>query len=156
MGTFPISPQQTEAGIPFVEYHREAATQTFKLGALLVRDANGYIAEAGAAPAVVYGISAAEGQNLASSGLNGNSCPVYRLKPGLKFEGTLVAAGGLTQTMFGENYGFVKNGTSGYWELVPADAGDQGTVVSASSRMPIGTVDPIVDFTFDAANIQEP
>jgi hypothetical protein len=151
--SFPISPQQHEAGFPFVEYHAEVASSVFKAGAPLVRDANGFMAECGAAPALIYGFAVNDGQNLASSGLNGDSCAVYRAKPGTKFEGQLI--GTLTQTMEGENYGLVKNGTTLYWEIIPADAGDQIEVVGHSSRMPIGTVDPIVDFTVDAANIQE-
>lgn len=151
MGTFPISPQQSRAGIPEVHYLPEVASATWKVGALLLRDANGFMAECGAAPATLYGVAVNAGQNLASSGLA--KCAVYRPRPGERFECTLVTAA-LTQTMAGENYGFVKNG-SGYWELVPADAGDQAVVSGWSSLVKIGAVDPIIDITFDEANLQE-
>ena len=150
MGTFPISPAQMDAGIPECYYLPEVASSTWKAGALLVRDANGFMAECAADPTAIWGVAAHDGQNLSASGAK--KCAVYRAKAGQKFEGTLV--GTLAQTMAGENYGFAKNG-SGYWEIVPAETEDTATVQDWSSRMPIGTVDPIVDFTFDSANIQE-
>lgn len=151
MGTFPISPAQMDAGIPECYYLPEAASQTFKAGALLVRNASGFMEECAADPTTIWGVAAHDGQNLAVAGA-GPKCAVFRAKAGQKFEGTLI--GTLAQTMAGENYGFAKNG-SGYWEIVPAETEDTATVQDWSSRMPIGTVDAIVDFTFDAANIQE-
>lgn len=139
-----------EAGIPQVFYEPEVAAATWKAGALLVRDANGFMAECAADPTTIWGVAVNDGQNLAASGTK--KCAVIRAKPGLLFEGTLV--GTLAQTMAGENYGFTKN-ASGYWEIVPAELEDTATVQSWSSRMPIGTVDPVVEFTFDQANIQE-
>lgn len=147
----PIGPQQSEAGFPMVDYFPEAATQTFKIGQPLIRDAAGFLAKAGTAPAVIYGFAATDGQNLAVAGV-GNLAGVYRAGPTKKFEATLI--GTLTQTMAGENYGLVEQ-ADGNWAAVPADVGDQVVIAGWSSRVKVGDVDPIVDITVDQANIQE-
>lgn len=149
--SFPFSPQQSRAGIPEVHYGPEKSGMTWKKGAVIVRDANGFFAEAGAAPATFFGFAVEEGQNLATDGAK--QCGVYRPRPGERFEGVLLATYAITQ--LGENYGLVKNGTTGYWEIEDSDVADQVTVCSVSSQVKVGDVNPIVDFTVDQANLQE-
>jgi len=134
-----------------VYYLPEVASATWKPGSPLVRDANGFMAECAADPTTLWGFAVENGQNLASSGLK--KCAVYRPRPGERFEGTLVGTWALT--MLGENYGLLKNATTLYWEIVPAETEDTVTVMSVSSRVAVGTVDPIVDFSVDEANLQE-
>ncbi len=147
-----ISPQQSQAGIEAKPYYLpEVAGATWKAGAPLVRDANGFMAECGAAPALIWGFAAHDGQNLASSGLK--KCAVYRAAPMVRFEGTLLEALAVTQQ--GESYGLVKGG-DGVWYISSADAGDQVTALSYSSRSTVGSANQTVDFEVETANIQEP
>jgi hypothetical protein len=148
----PISPQQSTAGLePYVEMLPEVASSTWKAGAPVVRDANGFIAECGAAPTSVYGFAVNDGQNLASSGLK--KCAVYRAHQNARFEGVLKMAA-LTQTVAGEAFRLVK-GADGIWYADQANSGPMN-IVGWSSKVKIGDTDPIVDMTVLAANIQEP
>lgn len=152
MAYMPISPQQAVSGIEDpVVLLPEVASSVWKAGAPVVRDANGFIAECGAAPATVFGFACFDGQNLASSGLK--KCAIFRAKPGIRFEGNLKVAA-LTQTMAGEAYRLVK-GADGIWYVDQGFAGPMN-VYSWSSRVKIGDLDPIVDFTLLASGLQEP
>lgn len=147
-----IGPQRSAAGIaPKVDSLPEAASQTFKAGAPLIINAAGFIEECAAAPALIYAIAVKPGQNGATAGLYQSL--FHRVGPDIEFDGTLL--GTLTQTMIGENYGLVK-GADGIWYIDPADVADQVVVKANNSRNPIGTVNAVVDFTIDAANIQTP
>lgn len=152
MPYLPISPSQSDAGIePKVAMMEEVASSTWKAGAPLVRDANGFMAECGAAPASVWGFAVNDGQNLASSGLK--KCAVYRAQSGVRFEGVLKMAA-FTQTVKGEAFRLVK-GADGIWYADQANAGPMN-VYSTSSRVKIGDTDPVCDFTVLASGIQEP
>ena len=152
MAYLPISPSQSAAGIePEVVMLPEVASSVWKAGAPVLRDANGFIAECGAAPATVFGFAVNDGQNLASSGLK--KCAVYRAQAGVRFEGNLKVAA-LTQTMAGEPYRLVK-GADGIWYVDQANAGPMN-VLSWSSKVKLGDLDPIVDFTLLASGTQEP
>lgn len=152
MAYLPLSPQQSVAGIEMrVAMEPEVASSTWKAGAPLVRDANGFMAECGAAPATVWGFAVNDGQNLASSGLK--KCAVYRPQQGSRLEGVLKVAA-LTATMAGEPYRLVK-GADGIWYVDQANAGPMN-VDGWSSKVKIGDTDPIVDFTVLASGLQEP
>ncbi len=149
-----FGPQRSASGIaPKVDSLPEAATQTFLAGAPLIINAAGFIEECAAAPALIYAIAVKPGQNGATAGLY--SSLFHRVGPDIEFDGTLLAAGGLTQTMIGENYGLIR-GADKIWYIDPADAADQVVIKANNSRNPVGTVNPTVDFTIDAANIQTP
>lgn len=150
MAYLAISPNQSQAGIePKVEYLEEVLSSVWKAGAPLVKDANGFAAEAGAAPALVYAFAAHDGQNLASSGLK--RAAIYRVNPLTRFEG--VWLGTIAQTIKDEAAGLVKGG-DGIWYLDPAAGTKQAIVIGWGSRVKIGDVNPIVDFTVKTANVQ--
>jgi hypothetical protein len=151
MAYIAISPNQSIAGIETVpEYWPEVASSTWKAGAPLVRDANGFLAECGAAPTSIFGFAINDGQNLASSGLK--RAGVYRCKGKARFEGNFKVAA-LAQTSAGEAFRLVK-GADGIWYIDQANAGPCN-VLGWSSHVKIGDVDPIVDFEILAANVQE-
>lgn len=151
MAYIPVSPNQSRAGIePPTEYIEEVAGATWKAGAPLVLDANGFLAEAGAAPALIYGFAMNDGQNLATSGLK--KAGVYRCMPGVRFECNWL--GTIAQTNKDEAAGFVKGG-DGIWYLDPA-AGTKQAIVKGwgNPRVKVGSVNPIVDLAVKTANIQ--
>ena len=146
-----IGPQRSAAGImPIVSEGAEAASQTFKAGAPLIRNAAGFWEECGAAPALVGGFAVNDAHNNAVAG--GATIQYHMVRAGVEFDGVLLAT--LTQTMLGEEVGLVKGG-DGIWYLSAADAGDQCLVTGYNSRYKIGSVNPVVEFQVASANIQE-
>lgn len=101
--------------IPREEF-KEAASETFKLGAVLTVNASGYIAEAGADPTLIIGLATKEGQNGASAG--DKAQPVEMALPGILFMGNMANAGDTAvtaQTDVGQGHGIAKDATSGKW-----------------------------------------
>ena len=78
----------------------EAASQTFKKGALLVYDSNGFLAEASADPTIVAGIALEAGHNYASATVS-RKCQFMPLLPGTLVEGNWVPGATGNHTLFG-------------------------------------------------------
>lgn len=150
MAYIAISPNQSSAGIAArPEYIEEVASSVWKAGAPLVKDANGFMAEAGAAPALIYGYAISDGQNLASSGLKKAGC--YRARSDVPMD--INWLGTIAQTNKDEAFGLVKGG-DGIWYGDPGAATKQLILVNWSSRVKIGDVNPIVEMITKTANIQ--
>lgn len=124
-GTFlaiqPRDPRIFEEG---AKEYPEAASQTYKKGALVILS-SGTIAEAGAAPATVFGIALKDGNNAADTSTN---ALVYPIKGNEDFSITLLES--LTQAMLGsQDCGVVKDATTGVWYASTADGGAQVRIV---------------------------
>lgn len=147
----PIGPQQSSAGIQMrVVDGLEAATQTYKAGAALTRNAAGYFAECGANPASFYGFAAQDGSNAAAVG---TPIQIYRPVPNAQFDGVLKVAA-LTQTMVGELAGLAKD-ADGIWHVDQTVVNKTINIEGYSSRTKIGDVDPIMEYTAIAATVEE-
>lgn len=159
----PIAYAYGESGhaVPEIDHVPEKASQTFKLGAPVVLN-GGYLQECAFGGAeLVYGVTAEEGQNLASDGVgtdgtsegkarnqtNSKIIPYgSRMKDGktkvYKADGINIFSIALkvgqvfAQSMVGTTYGLVKDGTTGFWYLDNTDtSGDNAvaTVVGADT-----------------------
>lgn len=122
----------------------EDPSETFKQGALLVLTAGtGQIAECGADPALVQGVSLT-----VASGVTGRDVPYIKPMRGLVFEVSMDESGGqgvyaLVQTDLGKRYGAAKDSTTGYWYLDQDETtADVFEIVGFVS--PIGTITPRV------------
>lgn len=103
------------------EAFKEAATQTFKKGALVFLSA-GYLQECGADPALIMGVASRDGQNGANAGDYKQS--VYLAHPGTLFLGNLDNGSGSTTsaaTDVGKMYGVAKHSSSGKWYVDSTD-----------------------------------
>ena len=90
----------------------EAATQSFKKGALLI-DSSGYLAEGGTDPTNIIGVS-----EEAASGTTGNDVRFTPALPNVLFEGRLLGAAAADHVLVATNryaeYGLTKD-SDGYW-----------------------------------------
>lgn len=145
-----IGPGRSQAGHAKVYALPEAATQTLKAGAPVLRNAAGFMEECAADPTLLWGFAAEDGHNGATAGLY--KLRVYRADQGVEFDG--VAKGTLTQTMFGEARGLLKD-ASGIWTLDIAETTvDQCMIQDISSRGSLAA-DQVVEFVVLTPHIQE-
>jgi hypothetical protein len=118
-----IRPVRSLTGLPYPRQAvPEAATQTFKLGALVVCT-SGFLVECGADPALILGVASRAGQNGASAGLKENV--VYLAHPDTLFVGNLdtsasEGAGVTAATDRFLTYGVAKR-TSSHWYVDKTD-----------------------------------
>ena len=99
---------------PLISF-REAATQTFKKGAVLVPSA-GFAQEAAANPTTILGVAVVAGQNNAVAGaVNSQFCPAMSNQV---FEGTLDDAGASPYTSLATDLGLTRGERLSYLELL--------------------------------------
>jgi hypothetical protein len=103
----------------------EAASQTYKRGAIVLGDAAGRIAEVAATPTSILGIAANDGQNGTAGQYN---ALYYPIRPGDQFEITLLETLAQTQ-LFDTDAGVVKDGTTSAWYASTADGGAQVRII---------------------------
>ena len=151
---------------PHDSSYQEAATQTYKTGAVLVFS-SGTIAEAGANPLGIVGIAENDGQNLGSAGFYPKESPgvggiggqgplVLWALPGVVFEANLAGttAGDPDQTHtlaitdVGTKFGIAKGTTSKLWYINFSDTTNLRVVVTGL-KDPVGTVGGRVFFMFE-------
>lgn len=107
----------------------EAATQTFKKGALCFLSA-GYLQECGADPALIMGVASRDGQNGGTAGAKHQA--VYLAHPGTLFRGNLDDGSGTTTsaaTDRGKMYGVAKHSGSGKWYVDSTDTTAKRVVI---------------------------
>jgi hypothetical protein len=134
-----------------------AAGETFPAGALVLRDANGEIAECGVDPALIAGVATAAVADYAWKADTFNtvapSVPIATADQ--EFRGTMV--GIWAAANLGASYGVTANAVTGEWEI------DQAKVAAADLRVQIvgvdddvavGDVNPQVRFVILTANRQ--
>lgn len=133
----------------------EDASETFKVGALLVMNAStGQIAECGADPALVQGVALAD-----ASGVQATDVHYIVPRRGVVFEVSMDESGAqgvyaLVQTDLGKRYGAAKDGTTGYWYLDQDETtADVFEIVGFKSA--IGDITPRVLVEFVQAALDE-
>lgn len=152
--------------IPHDSSNQEAATQTYKAGAVLIFS-SGTLTEAGANPTGIVGIAENDGQNLAAAGFYPKESPgvagvgaqgplVALALPSVVFEGNLAGttAGDPDQTHtlaitdVGLKFGIAKGTTSKLWYVNFSDTTNTRVVV-VGLRDPVGTIGGRVYFMFE-------
>ena len=90
---------------PFYAWENlEANSSTFKIGALLTRNANGLMAEGGADVNMIYGVATRAGQNNTPSGGSYKTVSFTPVLPGTILEGNLVLAADGNLTLVGASH----------------------------------------------------
>lgn len=136
-GTYlPISPFSPEIYSRGTLPMKELASQTFKKGALIILDSDGYALEASAGPSTIWGIAAEDAHNGATDGLY--DVAVFPLTDADLWEAS--AEDALAQTQIGDDYGLVKDSTSGAWYVDSGAAGDQVSVVAFKQTPSLGAI----------------
>ena len=127
----------------------EAATQTWKRGAILVDNGSGYLGEAAANPVDIIGIAMDAGQNGTAAG--DKTARVAVPGPHCTFEMSLDSAGGLGRaTVQGdlfEKYGITKDG-DGRWYVDVDKTGANARVVVVGFKDAVGTASGVVYVQF--------
>lgn len=108
----------------------EVASSTFKKGAPCVIDANGFLAECGADPALIMGLATRDGQNNAVDDVKKNV--VELAAPGVLFlgnfdNGSASQAGAVTRRS--EKFGIAKHGGTGKWYVDSTDTTNKRVVL---------------------------
>lgn len=130
---------------PWEMGYPEAATQTWKKGAVLTLDASGRVVEAGADPARILGVACADGQNLATAGLK--DALVWIADGNTMFVGNLSGTSVTELVDVGRGYGVVKVGT--IWEVDKTDLANRRVIVTElDNRDPVGSINGRVRFMF--------
>lgn len=132
----------------------EAATQTFKQGAVIVTSA-GYAQEAGVDPSAIVGVAAMPGSNLDTAGVAkgayDGACRMIPALPHSQFEFTLDSAAGTPYaslaTDMGAAYGLTKD-ANGLWYVDVDKTGGQAAVNVVGFRDPVGTAQARVYVAF--------
>lgn len=123
---------------------KEASSQTYTLGAPLIRSA-GYIKEAGANPATVYGFGVRPGQNGASDGAK--NAKVAKALPGRRFTGTLSVTS-LAEAMIGSSVNLVAASSTWYLNTATSiSSAAQCKIEGPAPRFTYGDSMPEVVFT---------
>src|SRR5688572_69882 len=117
-------------GLPSMEL-AEAATQTFKAGALCVC-ASGYVQECGADPSLITGLATRDGQSGATAGAK--SQDFILAHPATLFLGYLdtsaaEGAGTSAATDRGLSYGVAKNSATGKWYVDKTETSNKRVTV---------------------------
>jgi len=123
----------------------EAASETFKKGAVLVPSA-GYLSEAGADPTNILGVALEDGNNGAAGANEIGYCPAL---PGQVFEGVIGAASAIAQTDLFTKYGLAQDGGTGVWYIDTSET-TTVSVVIIGFKDPVGTTNGKVYFVFIA------
>lgn len=135
----------------------ESASATFSKGAVVLIS-SGYLAEAGADPAVLLGVATRAGQNGGSAGAKSQHVEVAH--PGNLFMGNLDTSGaedaGVTAaTDRGVAYGIQKHASNGSWYVDKSDTTNKRVrVVEFWSEDTVGDIKGRVIFSFVVANSQ--
>lgn len=152
-GTYlPISPRSAAIYERGTISMKEGASQTFKKGAPVIIDANGYVTVAGTGPSVIWGIAAEDAHNGGSDGDYEVIC--YPLTDSDLWEAS--AEDALAQTQIGDDYGLVADATTGAWYVDSGSTGDQVSVVGfvqTPSLGAIGDTKARVIIKFNSGNI---
>lgn len=149
----PILPRDPHTFTGGLLEYPEAASQTFTRGTPVIIDANGRVAAAGAAPALIFGIACDPGQNGTAGQYNTR---VWPLRASEQWQISLLEA--LAQTQIGlVDAGVVKDATTGYWYASTADAGAQARIVDylkAPAGLNIGDTKATIYVVFHTTKIQ--
>ena len=123
----------------------EEASQTYRLGAVVVQDATAKeeVEEAGADPvALILGIAAE-----AASGTAGTARSVCMAEPGAEFVGHIQDSGTLAAASIGTNYAVVYDTTNTIWRVDTSDTTNACVTVTELVDA-VGDVNGRVAFTF--------
>ena len=146
-----FGPQRSSAGIPITQLEPEAASQTFKPGALLIRTA-GNLVECGADPALVGYVSLGSGQDHGTAAIKYTEAHLIADK----HEYDAILVGTLAAADVGVAYGVVKAG-DGFWKLDKTETvATIATITSIPSTSTVGAADQVVTCTFLTSRIQFP
>lgn len=127
---------------------KEEASQTYKLGAVLVQDATAKdeVEEAGADPTtLIVGIALSD-----ASGTADTAQLVALAEPGAEFVGVVQDTGTLAAGNVGTNYGLVKDSTNDIWRVDLSDTTNVNVTVTGLID-PAGDVNGRVRFQFLAS-----
>lgn len=139
-------------GKPVVRHYAEKALQTFKRGAILILDANGFATEGGADPANILGVANEDGGNKAADG----DRKVEVILPGKDtfFIGNIGGAVATAQSQLLKAFGVVKEGNN--WHIDTADVTATRVVLEDFILRPdmvLGDTNGLALFTFRAGSI---
>lgn len=130
---------------PWEMAYPEAASQTWKKGAVLTLNSSGYVVEAGADPARILGVACADGQNLATAGLK--NCLVWVADAETMWVGNLSGSSVTELVDVGRGYGLVKVGNN--WHVDKTDLANRRViVVELDDRDNVGDTNGRVRFMF--------
>ena len=130
----PIRPADSANMSRGLEELKEGATETFKKGAPVIIDADGFV-NVYAGGGTVYGIAEEDAHNVAADG--GATVLVRRAYPGERW--LVIYQDALDQTDIGDTMGLVVDAGTGIWYLDEADATDEMVVVGFPEGGPDGT-----------------
>lgn len=103
----------------------EAATQTYKKGAVLIVNAAGFVLEGGADPDNILGIAVRDGQNGAAAG--DKTAETYLALPHVYFVMNIGGAVATAQTQLGSKFGLVKEGDN--WHVDTAEVAAVAVII---------------------------
>lgn len=130
---------------PWEMAYPEAASQTWKKGAVLTLNANGYVIEASADPARILGVACQDGQNTATDGLK--DCLVWIADAESMFVGNLSGSSVTALVDVGRGYGLVKTGNN--WHVDKTDLTARRVIVcELDNRDNVGDTNGRVRFIF--------
>ena len=156
---------KTLAGTPVPkEGFPEAASQTFKKGALVYLNSSGYLVECGTDPTLIMGVATADGGNAAAGAV---TQVVELAHPSTLFLGNLDTSGSegngtSAQADTGKMYGVVKSSVTGTpWYVDKTETTNKRVIVwhlwegvQDGIPMAVGDTIPWVVFAFDPAYFQ--
>lgn len=147
-----ITPGSSRDGMPYITDVPEASSQTYKLGAPVLLNASGIVAEIATSGTTLWGIAVKDGQNGASN--SAKTAKVYKITPDALFEGTLSVAS-WDQSLVGSKVGFSQ--ASSTWFLATGtavSANAQCVIRGVSSKWAAGDTNPQVIFSVLNSMIQ--
>lgn len=159
MATIAIQPvehaHQISGGLPYRQEFPEKAGQTFKVGAFVTFDVNGYITECAANDARIVGIANSKGKNGATDGVEKTTVIVATADT--VFYGNMNSTTSLNDR--GRGFRIAKDGTTGNWVVDKASDAAGASVANArvivmqiDSRDALGDTNGRVLFTIRGAN----
>jgi len=131
-----------------IKEFKEEASQTFKLGAVVIQDssAKDEVEEAGTDPtARILGVAAQ-----AASGTADTKIPVWLAEPGVTFIGHIESGASLAAGNIGTNYGLVYDATNEIWRVDTSETSNVNVTVIGFVDA-VGDVNGRVEFQFLAA-----
>lgn len=130
---------------PWTGEFPEAASQTFKKGAIVTFNSSGHVVEAGADPVQVLGVAAEDASN--DSVAANSKTTVWIADDETIFVGNLSGTSTTAQTDIGAGYGLVKTGNN--WHVDKTDvANRREIIVDLDPRDSVGDTNGRVHFIF--------
>lgn len=146
----PISVAKTVHGnSPWTQLFQEAASQTFKTGAVVSLDSSGRVVEAGTNPTGILGVAAGDAHNSTPAGTD--SILVWIADDETIFRGNLSGTSTTSLVDVGLGYGLTKDTTApggDTWEVVKSVTNRRVIVVDLDPQDAVGTVNGRVLFMF--------